>query len=162
MYVTDKTPSLFKIFFHLGTGLDFENRWLKLSESIPWEKLDELYGVSFSSNAGRPAVDSRLVCGLFLVKYIKNISDEEAVSEYEENPYIQAFCGREYFAQGGNLSRTILSERRKRLGAGFFEYFEKEVLPAVDRQKFVRVRTQEEKNDGVFTRMLEKIKSFFG
>ena len=38
-----------------------------------------------------------LVCGLLAVKQLKGVSDEDAVAEFMESPYIQAFCGLEYF-----------------------------------------------------------------
>jgi len=42
MYRSEKfNPTLFGKLFHLGGKLADSNRWLKLAEVLPWEKLDE-------------------------------------------------------------------------------------------------------------------------
>ena len=123
-----KTPPLFPELFPLGGGLNAENRWLKLSAFIPWDRLEEVYRKYFSEGMARPAKDSRLICGLLIVKHAEKYSDKRTVLEYLENPYVQAFCGEEVFRTGGGIDPSLLSKLRKRLGAEFFEKFEREVL----------------------------------
>ncbi|HBE87857.1 MAG TPA: hypothetical protein DDW67_01780 [Elusimicrobia bacterium] len=140
MYINNEnTPKLFPDFFHLGMELDAENRWLKLSGLIPWERLAEAYGAYFSET-GRPAMDARLVCGLFIIKQLKNLSDEDAVAELRESPYLQAFCGYDSFVKDGLPSPSLLSERRRRLGEDFFSLLEGEVGQVLRKQKYVRPR----------------------
>jgi len=143
MYRSERTndPLLFPKIFHLGTRLDPANRWLKLAEVMPWEKLDELYSRYFAKGYGRPAKDSRLICGLLTVKLVTNLSDDDAVREFMENPYIQSFCGSEYFAVEDVISPSVLSERRKRLGADFFSFFDSEVGRIVKESKAFRLRS---------------------
>lgn len=38
--------------------------------------------------------------GLQLLKYLRNISDEEVVCAWPENPYWPYFCGEQYFSHG--------------------------------------------------------------
>lgn len=165
MYVRDKTPDLFKDFFSLGEKLDFSNRWLALAEMIPWEKIDDMYSKNFSANSGRRAMDSRLVCGLFLVKHIKDLSDEETIKEYEENPYIQAFCGRLHFSKESDFSLSLLSDRRKRLGKEFWDFWTYQILPILDEQKvFKYYRNKKEKSRlicGFLGKIKERFFSFF-
>ncbi len=149
MYVSDNTPPLFRDFFSLGQSLSPSNRWLKLSEMIPWEKIDRVYSENFSPNSGRYALDSRLVCGLFIVKYIKNLTDEETVREYEENPYIQAFCGKIHFSKESEFSVSMLSERRKRLDQKFWDFWNSEILTLLDEQKFFKF-PKNKKDGGCF------------
>ena len=81
MYRSEKfNPSLFGKLFHLGGKLSGSNRWLKLAEALPWEKLDAAYGRYFSAGYGRPAKDSRLICGLLAVKQLKGLSNEETAN----------------------------------------------------------------------------------
>lgn len=144
-----KNPMLFPV-FHLGSRLDSANRWLKLAEIMPWEKLDKLYGEYFAQGTGRPAKDSRLVAGLLTVKLAKNLSDEDAVQEFMESPYIQAFCGAEYFAVEDVVSRGILSERRKRLGQDFFDFFNSEVPRILKDSKAFRAKpAKDARRDGL-------------
>jgi IS5 family transposase len=78
--------------------------------------MEEIYRKYFSDRMGRPAKDSRLICGLLVVKHTKGFSDEEVVEEYLENPYVQAFCGEERFVTEGGIDPSLLSKIRKRLG----------------------------------------------
>ena len=137
-------PMLFPV-FHLGARLDPANRWLKLAEAMPWDRLDELYGKYFARGQGRPAKDSRLVAGLLTVKLVKNLSDEDAVQEFMESPYIQAFCGCGYFAVESVISPGILSERRKRLGRDFFDFFDSEVPRVLKDSRAFRLKLQRDR-----------------
>ncbi len=157
MYLSDKTPN-FKDFFSLGENLDFSNRWLALAEMIPWEKIDDVYSKNFSANSGRRAMDSRLVCGLFLVKHIKDLSDEETIKEYEENPYIQAFCGRIHFSKESGFSVSLLSDRRRRLGGEFWDFWNYQVLPILDEQKVFKYYRNKKDESCFFCEFLKKIK----
>lgn len=123
-----KTMPLFPELFPLGGGLNADNRWLKLSGLIPWERLEDVYRKYFSESMGRPAKDSRLICGLLIVKHAEQYADERVVHEYLENPYVQAFCGEEVFRTTGGINPSLLSKMRRRLGAGFFKQFEREIL----------------------------------
>ena len=164
MYRSEKfNPSLFGKLFHLGDKLDASNRWLKLAEALPWEKIDAAYGRYFSASYGRPAKDSRLACGLLAVKQLKNISDEDAVAEFMESPYIQAFCGQEYFALEDVVNPGMLSERRKRLGPEFLEFLDAELSAALKANKDLKFRSARAvpPEPCVFCSFLKKIGSVF-
>lgn len=164
MYRSEKfNPTLFGKLFHLGGKLADSNRWLKLAEVLPWEKLDAAYGRYFTAGYGRPAKDSRLVCGLLVVKQLKKLSDEDAVAEFMESPYIQAFCGQEYFALEDVINPGILSERRKRLGAEFLALLEAELSAALKANKDLKFRSMrpEAAEESFWTSLLSKLRSFF-
>jgi len=164
MYRSEKfNPTLFGKLFHLGAKLSDTNRWLKLAEALPWEKLDEGYGRYFSAGYGRPAKDSRLVCGLLMVKQLKNISDEDAVAEFMESPYIQAFCGQEYFALEDLINPGILSERRRRLGPEFLALLDSELSSALKADKELKFRAARAGSDdgGLLAVLLGKVRGFF-
>ncbi len=165
MYRSEKfNPTLFGKLFHLGAKLSDTNRWLKLAEALPWEKLDEGYGRYFSAGYGRPAKDSRLVCGLLMVKQLKNISDDDAVAEFMENPYVQAFCGQEYFALEDVINPGILSERRRRLGPEFLALLDAELSTALKADKELKFRTGRPAaaEDSLFAALLARVRGLFG
>jgi len=165
MYRSEKfNPTLFGKLFHLGAKLASGNRWLLLAEALPWEKLDEEYGRYFAAGQGRPAKDSRLVCGLLVLKQLKNLSDDDAVAEFMESPYIQAFCGQEYFALEDVINPGILSERRKRLGSGFMALLDAELAAALKANKELRFHSsrQAAAGEGFWTSVLDKVRSLFG
>jgi len=164
MYRSGKfNPSLFGKLFHLGGKLEASNRWLRLAEALPWDRLDAAYGRHFSAGSGRPAKDSRLVCGLLAVKQLKNISDDEAVAEFMESPYVQAFCGQEYFALENVVNPGMLSERRKRLGAEFLALLEAELTAALKADKDLKFHPARHAapEECFFCSLLEKARSYF-
>ena len=164
MYRSEKfNPSLFGKLFHLGDKLAPANRWLKLAEALPWSELDAAYGRYFSAGYGRPAKDSRLVCGLLAVKQLKNISDEDAVAEFMESPYIQAFCGQEYFALENVVNPGMLSERRKRLGTEFLALLDGKLSAALKADKDLKFHPSRTAAAEAcfFCSLLEKARSFF-
>lgn len=165
MYRSERfNPGLFGKLFHLGAKLAETNRWLKLADALPWEKLDAEYGRYFAAGQGRPAKDSRLVCGLLLVKRLKNVSDEDAVLEFMESPYIQAFCGQEYFALEDVTNPGILSERRKRLGAEFLALLDAELETALKNDKTLDFHLPRagRGEEGFWASLLAKARALFG
>ena len=43
------------------TALDEDNRWVKMTQCIPWDELAEAYYDGLCSTQGRPTKDARLV-----------------------------------------------------------------------------------------------------
>jgi len=69
-----------------------ENRWVKLSRQMPWDKIEEQYDASFADLGGveHPA---RFVLGTILLQAQLGCSDEEILNQLQENPYMRAFIG---------------------------------------------------------------------
>ncbi|MDO9577067.1 MAG: transposase [Candidatus Cloacimonadales bacterium] len=70
----------------------------------------------YCEDFGRPAKSVRLMVGLHYLKYLKEISDEQLVETWIENPYWQYFCGEEYFRTEFPIHPTSLTKWRNRLG----------------------------------------------
>ena len=62
-YRSEKQQTLDGFETPFQTALDPDNRWVKLSEYVPWDELTEGYYADLSSSQGRPAKDARLVIG---------------------------------------------------------------------------------------------------
>ncbi len=92
-YRSHKQLSLEVFDWPFQTKLDKNNRWVKLSEMIPWDELAEGYYQGLSDTQGRPAKDARLVIGAVIVKHKQCASDRETVEQIKENPYLQYFVG---------------------------------------------------------------------
>lgn len=88
----------------------------KMSEKIDWSELHERLKHLYREDFGRPAKSVRLMVGLHYLKYMKNLSDEELVELWVENPYWQYFCGEEYFQTEFPLHPTSMTKWRNRLG----------------------------------------------
>jgi len=118
-----QTEPLFEELFPFGGKLDENNRWLKIADLIPWNKLENSYSQHFSTT-GRPGIDSRLAIGLLLLKHMTGTSDREIVQLVCENPYMQAFCGLDNFTAGKMIDPSTLTNVRKRLGKKHFKELE--------------------------------------
>ncbi len=117
------------------TALDKENRWVKLSEYIPWDELAEGYYQGLSSSQGRPAKDARLVIGAVIIKHKLCLSDEETVQQIQENPYLQYFAGLPGYTTEPPFAPSLFVEIRKRMGQAVFESFHEAILGAVEAEK---------------------------
>ena len=109
----DLTPDLFRS--QLTSIMNLDHELCHLSTLINWSSLDEKFALLFESPHGTPATPTRLIVGLFYLKAIYNVSDEDLVRRWVENPYWQYFCGGQYLQHEFPIDRTTLSKWRKRL-----------------------------------------------
>lgn len=100
----------------LDTLLDKCHRLVKLRERVNWRRFDGSFGELYSLENGRPALRTRLLVGLTLLKYLHDLSDDETLELWVENPYWQYFCGEEYFRHELPCHGSSLSRWRKRIG----------------------------------------------
>jgi IS5 family transposase len=77
----------------LETKLNRENRWVKLAEALPWDKLAKIYHRAMSATKGRRSKDARIVIGAFIIKHKVELSDEDTLESIQENMYQQYFLG---------------------------------------------------------------------
>ena len=75
-------PELIKI---INPGHEMEI----LTSVMDWDRLDELYGVTYCPKKGSPGISTRLMVSLHYLKYTFNISDEDTVAGWVENQYYQ-------------------------------------------------------------------------
>ena len=134
-----KTIPLFPELFPFGGKLDENNRWLRITELIPWEELEDEYAKHFS-DVGRPGTDSQLVIGLLLLKHMTGLSDEGIVQDVLENPYMQAFCGYEKFVTGEILDPSMLTKMRERLGLEFFKQLEGKTYKMLIDRRIIKAK----------------------
>lgn len=98
---------------HLRGG----NRWVKLSELIPWELVEEIYASQLHCDFGAPAHSARMAFGSLLIKERLSLSDEETVAQITENPYLQYFIGLKEFQKDAPFDPSQLFYFRKRFSA---------------------------------------------
>jgi len=63
----------------LAQIIDLRHSLVKLSQTVDWDRLDELFGSTFCPDQGRPAISTRLMVSLHYLKYMHNLSDEDVV-----------------------------------------------------------------------------------
>ncbi len=108
--------------------LDKENRWVKLGNSLPWDRLAGIYYQSMSSDLGAPSIDARIVIGAMIVKHKLRLDDREAIETIRENMYIQYFLGLEEYTYKDVFDRSLFTTLRYRLGADKFDSMTSEII----------------------------------
>ena len=145
-YHSHKQLSLAEFDWPFQTALDEENRWVKMSQCMPWDALAEGYYQSLSLRQGRPAKDARLVIAAVIIKHKLCLSDEETVAQIQENPYLQYFAGLSGYQMQAPFAPSLFVEIRKRMGQEVFEHFHGAIIEAVETaKKKSAVRNQAEK-----------------
>jgi len=87
----------------------------KLAESIDWPELEETLGAIYSDGLGRPAKPARLLMGLHILKIGFQLSDNDVVLKWVENPYWQFLCGYEYLEHKPPADPSLLAKWRARI-----------------------------------------------
>lgn len=101
--------------------LDQSHPLYKLADKIDWAKFDTAFAPLYCQNNGRPAKPIRLMCGLLILKHLRNLSDESLVEQWSENAYYQYFCGMPEFVPGAPCASSELVHFRNRIGENGIE-----------------------------------------
>jgi transposase, IS5 family len=97
--------------------LNPENRWVRLSNALPWDDLVSIYRKHFpEKEMGRPDLNPRLVLGAIIIKHMCDLDDRETVEQISENIYMQYFLGYSSFSDTVPFDASLFVEFRKRLG----------------------------------------------
>jgi IS5 family transposase len=118
--------------------IDSSHRLVKLSKVVDWDHMDELFGKTFCPDNGRPAVSTRLMVSLHYLKYTYNLSDDDVVSAWVENPYWQQLSGMKFFEHEAPIHPSSMSRWRKRIGEAGAEELLKETISAGLKLKAVK------------------------
>lgn len=100
--------------------LDLENRWIKFSKILPWDKLSRFYYSRMHAIMGAGTTDGRIVLGAFLIKHHESLSDEGTIEAIKENVYMQYFLGLPSFKTSSVFAPSLFVEIRKRLGLDYW------------------------------------------
>ncbi len=93
---------------------------LQLAATIPWNYFDKQFADLYSK-VDRPSKPIRRMVGLNILKHVENLSDEDVVRRWVQNPYYQAFCGEVEFQWKFPCDPSDLVYFLKRIGKEGFE-----------------------------------------
>ena len=111
-----RTSKQLSMFSSLEDILSHEHPLFQLSNKINWERFENAFSPLYCSNNGRPAHPIRLMCGLLILKHLRNVSDEMVVSQWSEKAYYQYFCGGLEFMPKQPCDASELVHFRNRIG----------------------------------------------
>jgi Transposase domain (DUF772). len=119
----------FDVFHSSLSELSKENRWVKLSDSLPWDEIENIYNRRLNNTHGdadnKPA---RMIIGAVLVKHKMNLSDEETIQVIRENPYMQYMLGLEEFSDKPVFDSSLFVTIRKWIGKDDFNDMSESLL----------------------------------
>ena len=106
----------------LNNIINLRHPLVQLSQKIDWKSCESRFGDLYAAGVGRPGHPIRLMVGLQLLKHTCNVSDEEVVATWVENPYWQYFCGEQYFSHELPIDPSLMTGFRKRIGEAGCEF----------------------------------------
>ena len=136
----DPQFDLFKI--ELNRIVNVQHPLVKLAQQMDWKTFDQKFEAYFSDE-GRPAIATRLMVALHYLKYTNDLSDEQAVAVWVENPYWQYFSGRQHFEHQFPIDPSSMTRWRKRIGVdGAEALLSQTITTAVDEGYLKRTQCQ--------------------
>jgi len=118
--------------------IDLNHPLAELARQIDWSRFDQQLGASYHARLGAPGIPTRLMVALHYLKYRLDLSDEDVVAAWVENPYMQYFSGERYFQHAMPIDPSSMTRWRKRLGEAGAEQMLRETLEAGMRMKAIR------------------------
>ena len=109
--------------------LEKDNRWVLMSEIIPWSEFEEEYAKNFSEiGIGAPAKPFRIALGSLIIKERLGTSDRETVEQIKENPYLQYFLGISGYSNKAPFEASMLVHFRQRISEEIVNKINREIV----------------------------------
>lgn len=124
---TIRSPQL-GMFGSLAEQLDQKHPLFLLSNNINWAVFEDAFKVHYSTKMGAPSKPIRLMVSLLILKYLRNLSDENVVEQWSENCYYQYLSGMQIFTPSIPCVPTELVAFRQRIGEPGAELILKESI----------------------------------
>lgn len=106
-----------KFYLPFGGKLNENNRWVTLSEMVPWYKFEDEYAKNFKpTNKGEKALSIRIALGALIIQAKLKLVDEDVPQMIMENPYLQFFLGFDRFeSHKPPFHSSMMTHFRKRI-----------------------------------------------
>ncbi len=95
--------------------IDLRHPRVRLGQCINWSSLEEALGSTYHPTHGAAGVPTRLMVALHYLKYQHDLSDENVLAHWLENPYWQHFSGERYFPHRLPVDASSMTRWRERL-----------------------------------------------
>jgi IS5 family transposase len=118
--------------------IDMSHPLVQLAKTISWESFDALLGSTYHPTQGAPGISTRLMVALHYLKYQHDLSDEDVLAAWMENPYWQYFSGMRDFQHRLPIDSSSMTRWRKRVGEAGAEQMLRETINAGLRMKAIR------------------------
>ena len=99
-YISEKQLSIEEFKTPFQAKLSAENRWVKLSQVVPWDEFASAYISMMNTSHGRPGISPRIVLGALIIKHIEKLDDRGVIQAIQENIYMLVSRGHVYIMSG--------------------------------------------------------------
>ena len=149
-YISTSQLTIMEFKTPFDTSLDPENKWVKLSRIVPWDKFANIYIKAMNTGFGRPGISPRTVLGALIIKHMKNLDDRGTIEEIQENPYLQFFVGLSGFTTKPIFDDSLFVEIRKRVGLKTFDELTSNLIKSATEKDDTKHNTnsKKKKEDG--------------
>ena len=93
--------------------LNKDNRWVKMAQAIPWDKVVPYYDQLFSGSEGRAPISGRVIIGAMIIKHIEDLTDRTTILHIQENIFMQYFLGYSSFTNEAPLYCAAVRSYKK-------------------------------------------------
>jgi IS5 family transposase len=119
--------------------INMRHELVRLGGLIDWKLIGAKLGEVYTDSPGQPPLPTRLMAGVAILKHTFNLSDEELVARWIENPYFQHLCGEEFFCHVAPFDRSSMTRWRQRMGEERLEVLLQESLAVAVKTDAVAV-----------------------
>ena len=134
-YVSERQLTFEEFKTPFQAKLSAENRWVKLSQAVPWDKFASAYMSMMNKEFGRPGVPPRTVLGALIIKHLEKLDDRGVIQAIQENLYMQYFVGLKEFTIDPVFDPSLFVEIRKRIGHQLFDSLNADLIRSVSEKK---------------------------
>jgi IS5 family transposase len=100
-------PDFFQI--ELSSIISLQHPLVRLSAEISWDAFEQQLQPTYAPVMGAPGINTRLMVSLHYLKFQHDLSDEDVVACWVENPYWQFFSGMQFFAHKAPIDPSSMS-----------------------------------------------------
>ena len=122
----------------LSQQIERRHPLVRLAGLIDWAAFEARFGELYHPQLGRPGVPIRLMVGLCYLQHTFQLSDQEVVERWVENPYWQVFCGFDFLQLKLPIDPSSLVRWRQRIGQEGIELLLQETIVAAERGEAVK------------------------
>ena len=127
--------------------LDKTNRWVVLSDKIPWDDLVNIFYSFHPPHAtGRKGLSPRIIIGSVIIKHFYDYDDRETLEQIRENAYLQYFIGLETFMTDPPFDSSLFVEIRHKLTPGLQQRISEKLFGMIEKP--LSIDNSEEKKPG--------------
>jgi hypothetical protein len=146
-YTPENQLSIFEFKTPFKKSLSPDNRWVTMSNDVPWDVFSKYYVSLMDTDRGRPGKNPRLILGALIIKHKENLSDQGTIDTIQENIYMQYFVGLKAFQTEPIFDSSLFVTIRKRLGKKGFDELNEYLITALSSQKDKRNKSKKKDED---------------